>query len=123
MAEALLRNGYGALYDAYSAGTRPTEVNPFAIRAIAELGVDMSAHRAKGVEELSDIPFDLVITVCDDAAETCPVVPGQRHREHKSFPDPTSFRGSEEETIAFFRKVRDEIAGWIEDRFGSAPAR
>jgi arsenate reductase len=119
MAEALLRKLYGNAYEAHSAGTQPTNVNPFAVRVIEELGISMSGHRAKSIDQLGEIEFDLVVTVCDIAKESCPFVPGGRDREHKSFPDPSSFVGSEKETLAFFRTVRDRISDWLRERFGT----
>lgn len=104
MAEALVNHVRGDRWEAFSAGTHPTGyVHPHAIMALKEIGVDISDARSKSVDEFRDVPFDLVITVCDDAAEECPVWLGHGKREHVGFPDPT--RGSLDD----FRSVRDGI--------------
>ena len=124
MAEGQLRARGGDRYDVYSAGTHPRLVHPLAIRAIAELGIDIGAvagYRAKSVDEFRGQTFDLVVTVCDDAAEECPFFPGARRQEHWSFPDPSAAEGSEEERLAAFRRVRDAIASRI-DQFLRAEA-
>ncbi len=118
MAEGLLRARGGTRYQVFSAGTHPRAVHPLAIRAMAELGIDISegaGHRAKGIEAFNDAPpMDLVVTVCDEAAEECPYFPRARRQEHWSFPDPSKASGSEEERLAIFRRVRDAIAARIE---------
>ncbi len=118
MAEGLLRARGGTRYQVFSAGTHPRAVYPLAIRAMAELGIDISeeaGHRAKGIEAFNDaLPMDLVVTVCDEAAEECPYFPRARRQEHWSFPDPSKASGSEEERLAIFRRVRDAIAARIE---------
>ncbi len=121
MAEALLRARGGGRYAVFSAGTHPRQVHPLAIRAMGELGIDMSeaaGYRAKSVQEFAgaEPPTDLVVTVCDDAAEECPFFPGARRQEHWGFPDPSAATGTEEERLAVFRQVRDAIAKCI-DRF------
>lgn len=117
MAEGLLNARGGNRYVAQSAGTHPRMIHPLAIRAMAELGIDiseMAGHRAKSLTEFSGQPFDLVVTVCDDAAEECPFFPGARRQVHWGFPDPSSATGSEEERLAVFRQVRDALATRIE---------
>src|SRR6266536_2500787 len=118
MAEGLLRARGGTRYQVFSAGTRPRAVHPLAIRAMAELGIDISegaGHRAKGIEAFNDAPpMDLVVTVCDEAAEECPYFPNARQQRHWSFPDPNAVTGTEEERLAFFRRVRDAIATQID---------
>lgn len=109
MAEGLLRQIGGDTYDVESAGTAPSTVRPEAIAAMQELGIDISRHRSKSVDEFSGKSFDYVITVCDNARETCPVFPGDVARIHWSFDDPASVDGSEDERLAVFRRVRDEI--------------
>ncbi|HYO75036.1 MAG TPA: arsenate reductase ArsC [Thermoanaerobaculia bacterium] len=104
MAEALLRHDSGERFETFSAGTEVTRVHPRAIEAMEELGVDMSSHRSKHVDELRGETFDLVITVCDAANETCPVFPANTKRLHWSFPDP-----SKSGTLEEYRKVRDAI--------------
>ncbi len=117
MAEVLLRHYLGDYYEAHSAGTKPGKVNPYTVKVLEELGINTSALRSKSVEEFKCWEFDYVITVCDSAKEECPFFPGKVVM-HKSFPDPSSYKGSEEEKLNFFRKVRDEIKEWILDTFG-----
>ncbi len=110
MAEGLVNHFLGDSWRAVSAGTQPAGyVHPLAVRALAELGIDISAQRSKSAEELRALPLDLVITVCDDAAENCPLWLGQGRVLHISFPDPARATGSEEERLAVFRRVRDAI--------------
>jgi arsenate reductase (thioredoxin) len=117
MAEGLLRAHGGKTYQVFSAGTHPRAVHPFAVKAMAELGIDISeqaGHRAKGSEEFANqLPLDLVVTVCDEAAEECPFFPNARRQEHWGFPDPSAAEGSEEERLAVFRQVRDALAARI----------
>jgi arsenate reductase len=117
MAEGLLRDMAGDRLDVYSAGSKPSVVNPFAIRAMAARGIDISGHRSKHLQEYLSTPFDYVITVCDNAAETCPVFPGPARRIHWSFPDPAAVTGSDEAVLASFVQVRDDLehtlAGWV----------
>src|SRR5215471_6355700 len=93
MAEGLLRELGGDRFEPFSAGTEATHVRPLAVRAMAELGIDISGHESKTQERYLNQPFDAVITVCDDANETCPVFPGARQRLHWSFPDPSKAEG------------------------------
>lgn len=116
MAEGLVRHLLDSDYEVFSAGTQPFEINPYAVRVMEEIGVDLSAHRAKGLEEFRDKTFDFVITVCDDARETCPFFPHGK-MIHKGFNDPSRVQGSEEEILRAFRKSRDEIREWIEITF------
>ena len=109
MAEGLLREMAGDRMEVFSAGTEPSRVNPLAVKAMEERGINISGHRSKHLNEYLDQPFDYVITVCDDAAETCPLFPGKAERIHWSFPDPSAATGSEEERLAVFRRVRDDI--------------
>jgi arsenate reductase len=116
MAEGLLRHDAGDRFDVSSAGTQPGSVRPEAIAAMRELGIDISGHRSKNVDEFARQPFDYVITVCDHARETCPVFFGAAQRIHQSFEDPPSPRtGSDEERLAVFRRVRDELRVWLRD--------
>lgn len=124
MAEGLLRARGGGRYAAFSAGTHPRGVHPLAVRAMAELGIDIgeaAGYRTKGLDEFAGQTFDLVVTVCDDAAEECPFFPGARRQEHWGFPDPSAATGDEEERLAAFRRVRDAIAARL-DRFLRQPA-
>jgi len=110
MAEGLLRSFAGAQMDVFSAGSKPSTVNPLAIRAMAEVGIDISQQRSKHLNEFLNQPFDYVITVCDNAAETCPIFPGKAQRIHWSFPDPAAVEGDETEKQEAFRHVRDTLA-------------
>lgn len=117
MAEGLLRDCYGDRYDVYSAGTERTHVRPLAIDVMEEAGVDLSDHTSKTIDDLGDRTFDVVVTVCDAAREACPHLPAEERTLHRSFEDPSSAEGSEEERRAVFRRVRDELATWIDDTF------
>ena len=114
MAEGLLRQLGSDRFEVFSAGTEATFVRPLAIKAMAELGIDISQQQSKTLERYLDEPFDDVITVCDTAAETCPIFPGAAHRQHWSFIDPSKATGSEDEQLAVYRRVRDEIRSRIE---------
>jgi arsenate reductase len=109
MAEGLLRADHGDKYEVESAGTRATHVRPEAIAVMKEIGIDISGHRSKVVDEFADQSFDHVLTVCDNANESCPIYPGHANRIHHSFEDPAAVQGFEEERLASFRKVRDQI--------------
>ena len=116
MAEGWLRHLYGDQFEAYSAGTRPGRLDPRAVKAMLEAGVDISSQRSKGVEELPDILFDLVVTVCDSAKEECPYFPGAGKNIHRSFQDPPLLAkdaASEEEALTHYRRVRDEIRDFV----------
>ncbi len=118
MAEGLLRARGGARYAVFSAGTHARAVHPLAIRAMAEIGIDISeaaGYRAKSLDEFRGQPFDLVVTVCDDAAEECPFFPGARRQEHWGFPDPSAATGTEEQRLAVFRAVREAIAERVDE--------
>ncbi|MHB8763010.1 MAG: arsenate reductase ArsC [Deferrisomatales bacterium] len=115
MAEGWLRHLGGDRYQALSAGTRPQGVHPLAIRVMAEAGVDLSGHRSKAVGELQDQHLDLLVTVCGGARESCPLFPGEvKERRHWPFDDPAEAQGAEDEVLAVFRRVRDEIRARIE---------
>jgi arsenate reductase (thioredoxin) len=114
MAEGLLRNLAADRFEAFSAGTEATRVRPEAISVMAEIGVDISAQESETLEHYLGEPLDLVITVCDDANESCPVFPGASARLHWSFPDPSKATGGYEERQHMFRNVRDEIRARIE---------
>ena len=118
MAEGLLNHLFGDRYKAFSAGTKPSGVNPLAIEVMKEIGIDISNHRSKSLKEFEGQEFDYVVTVCDSAKEECPYFSGGRKHIHKSFTDPSGYKGTEEEKLEFFRKVRDEIRDWIEETFG-----
>jgi arsenate reductase (thioredoxin) len=114
MAEGLLRARGGDRFAAFSAGTEATEVRPLAIRAMDELGIDIRDQWSKTLAGYLAEPFDLVVTVCDSAREACPVFPGARRTEHWTFDDPSAATGSDEERLAVFRRVRDEIADRVD---------
>jgi arsenate reductase (thioredoxin) len=109
MAEGLLRGLSRSGIEVHSAGTKPSQVNPLAIEAMKETGIDISGHRSKSVEEFAAQRFDIVITVCDNAREVCPIFPGAPERIHWSFPDPAAVEGSPEEKLRAFRVVRDGL--------------
>jgi arsenate reductase (thioredoxin) len=109
MAEGLLRHLAGNRFDAMSAGTEATRVRPLAIRAMEEIGIDISGQESKTLDRYLGEPFDYVITVCDDANEACPFFPGASNRLHWSFEDPSKAEGSEENRLEVFRGVRDGI--------------
>ena len=109
MAEGLLRDLAGDRFEVASAGVSPTQVRPEAITAMREVGIDISHHRSKSVDEFAGQKFDYVITVCDNAREQCPVFPDATRRVHWSFDDPAAAAGDAEARLSVFRRVRDEI--------------
>jgi arsenate reductase (thioredoxin) len=120
MAEGLLRSIAGERFDVYSAGTEATLVRPDAIKVMAELGIDISTQSSKKFDRYLGQKWDVVITVCDDANEACPVFPGTAARTHWSFQDPSKATGSEEERLVVYRTVRDQIAERVRAFAGSA---
>jgi len=120
MAEGLINHDLGDRWQAYSAGTEPSGyVHPLAVRAMAELGIDISAGRSKSTDEFRDVDFDLVITVCDDAAENCPLWLRGGRVVHIGFVDPAKATGTEAERLAVFREVRDQIRDQVVGYLGS----
>src|SRR5215217_549740 len=115
MAEGLLRNMAGDRFEVASAGVSPSHVRPEAIAVMAELGIDISGHRSKTVDEFLDQPFDYVITVCDNTNQQCPVFPQMTTRIHWSFEDPAAFEGNEDLRMKAFRRVRDQIRERLKD--------
>jgi len=109
MAEGLLRHDAADRFEVFSAGTKPSHVRPEAITVMRELGIDISGHRAKSVDEFAGQSFDYVLTVCDHAKESCPIFPGKAVTIHRNFDDPAALQGSNEERLALFRRVRDEM--------------
>jgi arsenate reductase len=110
MAEGILRAAAGDLVDVHSAGSKPAGyVHPKAIQVLREIGLDISAHTSKHMNEFLDRKITTVITVCGNADQACPVFPGQVHRHHWGFDDPAHAQGTEEEILAAFRRVRDQI--------------
>ena len=121
MAEGLLQHMAGDRFEVESAGVSPTRVRPEAIEAMREIGIDISTHRAKSVDEFAGREFDYVITVCDNANEQCPVFPGETKRIHWSFDDPVAAEGDERARLAVFRRVRDEIQERLRQFIPPAP--
>ena len=119
MAEGLLNGLYSNKFDVYSAGTHPSRVNLFAIKAMEEIGIDISHNTSKSIDAFKNMDIDYVVTVCDNAKESCPTFPGAKHNIHKAFRDPSQFRGKDEEILGGFRQVRDEIHNWITSEFGN----
>lgn len=115
MAEGLMRHESQGGVEAFSAGTKPSGLRAEAVAAMAEIGIDISAGRSKSVDEFVGQGFDYVITVCDNAAEACPVFPGAAQRLHWPFEDPAAVEGTQEEREAAFRKIRDQIRGRIRE--------
>ncbi|MEO8393081.1 MAG: arsenate reductase ArsC [Chloroflexota bacterium] len=115
MAEGLLRHLNGERVEVFSAGSKPSRVNPYAIETMRQRGIDISGQRSKHLSEYLNQPFDFVITVCDQAAETCPIFPGSAQRIHWSFPDPAAVEGSDDEILAAFEQVRDDLEGKLRE--------
>lgn len=113
MAEGLFRSALGEKFEVFSAGIKPSSVRPEAIEVMREIGIDISGHRSKSVDEFLGQRFRYVITVCDNAKESCPIFAGKAERVHWSFEDPAAAQGSEEERTAVFRRIRDQIVGRI----------
>jgi arsenate reductase len=113
MAEGWARHLKAGVLEPYSAGTAPTAVHPLAVKVMAEAGVDISGQRAKHIDELREIEFDLVVTLCDSARESCPLPPRARMVLHRSFLDPVKAEGAAEEVLAAFRRVRDMIRDFV----------
>ena len=134
MAEGLLRHLFGDKYEVFSAGSNPTQVNPFAIKVMAEIGTDISKQTSKSIEEFRNKEIDLVVSVCRSSAKlmcslcSSPIVmgrpeiinttiPGAKHYLHHGFDDPSEVEGSDEEKLNAFRRTRDDIKQWIIDNF------
>lgn len=114
MAEGLLRHLAGDRFEVESAGVAPSKVRPEAIEALSEIGIDISGQRSKSADEFSGQDFDYIITVCDNAKETCPVFPGKAERIHRMFEDPPAeSAGTYRSRLQLFRRVRDEIRAWM----------
>ena len=113
MAEGLLRELAGERFEVFSAGTHPKGLHPQTIVAMEDIGIDVSRQRSKDVSEFLGRQFDYVITVCDNAKESCPIFPGHGNRIHMAFEDPAALEGSEQDRLALFRRVRDEIRAYL----------
>lgn len=115
MAEGLLRHDAGDRFEVHSAGTMPTQVRPEAIAVMKEIDIDISGHHSKSLETFIGKSFDIILTVCDHANETCPVFPGGGARLHHDFPDPAAISGTDSERLAAFRSVRDQIRSYLQE--------
>ena len=122
MGEGLFRTEGGESYEVFSAGTRPSTVRPEAIAAMKEIGIDISSHRSKSVDEFAGQNFDYVVTVCDNARDNCPVFPAGTERIHWSFEDPAAVEGSESERLAAFRRIRNQIHERVKAFVAAHPA-
>ena len=119
MAEGLLRTKCGDRFEVFSAGTRQAKVSVRAIEVMQEIGIDISHHRSKTLAEYSGASFDLAVTLCDNAHAICPVVTGAKKTIHHGFADPHLTQGTDEDILDGYRRVRDEIADWINMEFGT----
>ena len=119
MAEGYMNEKYGDRYEVFSGGTEKGRVHPMAIAVMKEIGIDISGHRSKLIDEFFGKGIETVVTVCDSAQKACPFFPGAKEEIHQGFPDPSTFTGSDEEIRAGFRRVRDEIIRWIDGTFGN----
>ena len=118
MAEGYLNARYGDRYEAFSAGTAPGTLNPHAVRAMAEIGIDISGHRSKDLGVFDEQEMDLLVAVCEGGL--CPFFPWAKEEIHREFPDPSNLTGTDEEIMAGVRRIRDEITAWIDTTFGEA---
>ena len=121
MAEGLLRHDAGDRFEAFSAGTKPSQVRPEAVAVMREVNIDISGQHSKSVDEFTGQNFDYVLTVCDNAKESCPIYPGKTIRIHRNFEDPAVVQGSEAERFAVFRRVRDEIRDYLRELTQRSP--
>lgn len=117
MAEALLKSLYGENFEVYSAGSNPGNVNPYAVKVLGEIGIDISHNRSKSLKEFEGFEFDYVVTVCGAEGEFCPFFSGGKKYLHQSFEDPAAVEGTDQEKTDAFRKIRDEIKEWIKETF------
>jgi len=117
MAEGYMKAKYGDRYEVSSGGTEVTRVHPMAIEVMKEIGIDITGHRSKLIDEFFGKGIGTVVTVCDSAQKACPFFLGAKEEIHRSFPDPSAFKGSDEEIRAGFHRVRDEIIQWIDEYF------
>ena len=113
MAEGLLRHSAGDRFEVESAGTKPGQVRPEAIAVMRELGIDISGHHSKHLDQFVGQHFDYVLTICDSARESCPLFPGNTINIHRNFEDPAALEGTEQERLALFRQVRDELRAYL----------
>ena len=118
MAEGYMNARYGDRYEAFSAGTAPGTLNPHAVRAMAEIGIDISGHRSKDLGEFDEQEMDYLVAVCEGGI--CPLFPWAKEEIHREFPDPSRLTGTDEEIMAGIRRIRDEITSWIDTTFGAS---
>ena len=127
MAEGLTRHYLGEYIDVFSAGTKPKGIDAHAIKTMAEIGIDIAAHSSKSVDRLNSKEFDLVLTLCDEAKESCPVFTGNTEIVHLGFKDPADAVGGDEEILKVFRKVRNDIQervlGYLKEKYSSVKER
>jgi arsenate reductase len=132
MGEGLFRHEGGGQYEIHSAGTKPSRIRPEAVAVMKEIGIDISGHRSKSVDEFSGQSFDYVVTVCDSARDNCPLFPADIERIHWSFEDPAAVEGNDEVRLAAFRRIRDQIQEYVrnfvrdrarKDRYSPPPGR
>lgn len=116
MAEALVNTLLPDKYLAYSAGTQPTKVSSYTIEVMKEIGIDISKQKSKSITEFMDLKFDILVTVCDRANQTCPIFPGKKVL-HKGFTDPATSEGTKKKRLEIHRKIRDDIMAWIRKEF------
>ncbi|MCX6691918.1 MAG: arsenate reductase ArsC [Methanoregula sp.] len=117
IAEGYLRAKYGDRYEVFSAGTRKARVSTRATEVLREIGIDISHHHSKTLDEIGGMQFDIAVTLCDNAHQICPVIPNARKTIHKGFFDPHLTTGNDAEVLAGYRSVRDEIVRWIDEEF------
>lgn len=117
MAEGLLKSLYGENFDVYSAGSNPGSLNPYAVKVLGEVGIEISHNRSKSLKEFEGFEFDYVVTVCGGEGETCPFFHGGKTYLHESFEDPSAVDGTDHEKTDAFRKIRDAIKEWIKLTF------
>jgi len=117
MAEGLLKELYGQTYTVYSAGTNPGKINSYAIKVMADRGIDISKNYSKSINQFKGQEFDYVVTVCNGENSVCPFFPGGKTYIHKSFPDPNTFTGDINKKIKFFTLIRNDIEEWLIDTF------
>ncbi|MFW9897910.1 MAG: arsenate reductase ArsC [Candidatus Thorarchaeota archaeon] len=115
MAEGLINNFYRDNFEAFSAGTNPSKINPNAIKVMEEIGIDISKQRSKSISKFNGVKFDIVITVCDNAKKVCPFFPGAKEMIHAPFDDPAAFKGPDDKILDLFKSVRDQIKNWIDE--------
>ena len=118
MAEGLVNFFFNTDYEAFSAGTMGTKVNQYAVRVMEEIGIDIRGQYSKSIQVFKDVKFDLIVTVCDNAKESCPFFPG-KNIIHRSFKDPAAVQGSDGDKLKAFRDVRDEIFKWLKEEFST----